>query len=80
MKILILTTHFNTGGITSYVLSIAKGLVQKGHEVCVVTSGGDREDDLRSLGAQHIKLDIKTKSELSYKIYANNPKLINIVK
>lgn len=80
MRILILSTHFNTGGITSYVLSIAKGLVQKGHVVYVATSGGDRVSDLEKLGARHITVDIKTKSELSYKIYANISEIIKIVK
>ena len=80
MNILILSTHFNTGGITSYILSIAKGLVQKGHRVYVVTSGGDRVNDLMELGAQHIAVDLKTKSELSYKIYGNLSQIIKIVK
>ncbi|MFA6379291.1 MAG: glycosyltransferase family 4 protein [Candidatus Omnitrophota bacterium] len=80
MNILILATHFNTGGITSYVFSIAKGFVQKGHRVYVVTSGGDREKELKDIGVFHITLDIKTKSELSFKIYRSIPKVVNIVK
>jgi len=80
MNVLILATHFNTGGITSYVLGIAKGFVQKGHHVYVVTSGGDREKDLEGIGASHITLDIKTKSEVSLKIYRNIPRVVAIVK
>mgnify|MGYP000858748279 CR=1 FL=1 len=80
MNILILATHFNTGGITSYVLGIAKGLVQKGHHVYIATSGGDRVGDLSAIGAKHISLDIKTKSELSLKIYRNVPYVMDMVK
>jgi len=80
VNVLILATHFNTGGITSYVLGIAKGLVQNGHHVYVVTSGGDKEKELKELGACHITVNIKTKSELSYKLYCSIPKLVKIVK
>jgi glycosyltransferase involved in cell wall biosynthesis len=80
MNILILSTHFNTGGITSYISSIAKGLAQKNHRVYVITSGGDSEKKLHDLGVEHITLDIKTKSELSVKIYRNIPKVVKIIR
>jgi len=69
MKILFLTTHINTGGITSYLSSLAQGLIAEGHKIFLVSSGGDREKDLEGLGIQVIRLDIKTKSELSPKVY-----------
>ena len=69
MNILFLTTHLNTGGITSYLFVLAKGLIEQGHEVFVVSSGGNMEEDFLSVGAKVIDLNIKTKSELSPKLY-----------
>ncbi len=69
MNILFLSTHLNAGGITSYLFTLTKGLLKKGHKVFVVTSGGDKEGEFRALGAQVINLSVRTKSELSPKIY-----------
>lgn len=80
MKILFLTTHFNTGGITSYLLNLTKGLVQDGHEVIVISSGGNCVDELKSLQAADITYDLKTKSELSPKIYLQLNQLIRLIK
>jgi len=80
MNVLILTTHFNTGGITSYVLTLAKGLIQKGHSVCVVSSGGDREAELARTGADHVRMDIRTKSEISYKVFIHLPAIIKLAR
>ncbi len=80
MNILILATHCNTGGITSYVLTLTKGLVQKGHSVHIVTSGGDREKECERVGAIHVRLSIRTKSEVSYKVFMGIPAIIKLVK
>ena len=69
MKILFLTTHFNTGGITSYVVTLARGLAKKNHTVYVASSGGNMTDELASSGIGHFPLNIRTKSEMSPKIY-----------
>ena len=52
-NVLFLTTHFNTGGITSYLLTLARGLVDQGDKVFVVSSGGNCVDELVKIGAQH---------------------------
>lgn len=70
MKILFLNTHLNTGGITSYLLTLSSGLRKKGYDVFIVSSGGDREDDFKRLGCETFQLNIRTKSELSPKIYS----------
>jgi len=80
MNILIIATHFNTGGITSYVVSLATGFVKAGHNVYVISSGGDREKDLDAVGAKHITLDIRTKSEASLKIYRHILKVVAFVR
>ncbi|MDP8217306.1 MAG: glycosyltransferase family 4 protein [Candidatus Theseobacter exili] len=40
MKVLLLASHFEIGGITSYVLSLAKGLIANGIEVGVASAPG----------------------------------------
>jgi glycosyltransferase involved in cell wall biosynthesis len=70
MKVLLLTTHLNTGGITSYLLTLCAGLRKRQHEVWVVSSGGNTEDQFKLLGVNVVNLPFKTKSELSWRIYA----------
>ena len=69
MNILLLTTHLNSGGITSYLLTLTKGLIERGHSVSIASSGGNTEADFRRLKANLLTLNIRTKSELSPKIY-----------
>jgi glycosyltransferase involved in cell wall biosynthesis len=71
MNILILTTHFNTGGITSYILSLSRGLVKKGHRVIVGSSFGNMTPELNQANIRHYCLDIYTKSEVSLKVYSS---------
>lgn len=69
MNILLLSTHLNAGGITSYLLTLSKGLIDQGHAVHVASSGGDTENEFIAMGAIFLKLNIRTKSELSPKLY-----------
>ncbi len=80
MNILLVSTHFNTGGITTYILTLVKGFIQRGHKVIVVSSGGELVDCLQQMGGAHMKMDILTKSELDPKIYLTAFKLRKIVK
>ncbi len=69
MKVLLLTTHLNHGGISRYVLGLAKGLKQRGHQVWVASSGGTWCHELEDLGITHKQIPIKTKSFLSPKVF-----------
>jgi len=80
MNILIISTHLNPGGISSYVLSLAKGLKNKNHNVAVASSGGELVSTLEKTGIQHISIDIKTKSDLSPKILFSLMKLSGIIR
>jgi len=80
MKILLLATHLNFGGIGSYVLNLARGLEKKGNTVFVASSGGDLVSRLLSEGIEHIDLNIKTKSELSPKIIFSFLKLRRLIR
>ncbi|MCA9401035.1 MAG: glycosyltransferase family 4 protein, partial [Candidatus Omnitrophica bacterium] len=79
MKVLLLTTHLNTGGITSYLLSLAGGLISQGHQVFIVSSEGTCVEQFTSIGAKVMRIDIRTKSELSPKIYLNVSKVRNFI-
>jgi phosphoserine phosphatase len=69
MNILFLTTHFNTGGITSYILTLGEALVKSGHKVWVASSGGDCVPILEAAGIKHVKVNIRTKSEVHPKLW-----------
>lgn len=75
MNILFLATHLNSGGITSYLLTLTKGFIGRGHRVFLATSGGNREEEFSALGAFHFKMDIRTKSEIDPRIYLALPGL-----
>lgn len=77
MNILHLTTHLNRGGISKYILSLGGALRERGHRVYVASSGGETEDELKTAGIILKTLPIRTKSELSPKIYRSLPELIH---
>lgn len=79
MKILLLTTHLNYGGITSYIISLAQGLVKKGNVVYIASSGGEAEGLLKASGVTCIDIPIRTKSEISPKILISLFRLKKIV-
>jgi len=68
MKVLQVTTHFNIGGITNYILSLSRALRWKGVHTIVATSGGNMETDLAVSEIPHKKLDIDTKFEFGPKM------------
>ncbi len=80
LNILLLATHLNTGGISSYLLTLSRGLVKAGHRVVIVSSGGNLVSDLQPMGIEHITLNIRTKSELDYRIYFALGKLNRIIR
>lgn len=80
MNILFLATHMNTGGISQYILTLGRALKQRGHSVFVVSSGGNLEPSLEDAGIVHRTMNIKTKSELSPKIYFAAAELRRFIK
>lgn len=75
MNVLFLTTHLNAGGITSYLLTLAKGMRERGVEIHLASGGGRMEEGFSSLGVRLLSLDILTKSELDYRIYKALPQM-----
>jgi len=80
MKILYLANHLNIGGITSYVLTLARGLKEKGHKVYVASSGGELTARFVNEGIVFLPIPIKTKSEINYKILISKFKLLKIIR
>ncbi len=69
MKILFLTTHLNSGGITSYLLTLTQGLIKQGQNVYLGSRGGNMSQEFLRCGCRLISLNIRTKSELDPRIY-----------
>jgi glycosyltransferase involved in cell wall biosynthesis len=80
MNILYLTNHLNIGGVTSYVLSLARGMKQRGHEVYVASSGGQLLPAFLSQGIGYIPIPIRTKQEVSPSVFLSFWKLRYFIK
>ncbi len=79
-RVLHLTTHLNIGGITSYIKLITKEMQKLGYEFFVGSSGGTQEEILEEQGVRCLNLNIRTKSELSPKLYLAIPKLLDFIR
>ena len=80
MKILLLTTHINVGGIGFYTVNLAKYLKKMALEVSVVSSGGDLEGLLKESGVFHIRMDLKTKAEFGIKVIKAVRPLVRLIR
>ncbi len=80
MKVLLLTTHLEMGGISVYVTQLARGLRRLGHEPLVASSGGWLENRLRE-EIPHFPVSCRTSSELNPKLWASAfPRLLALVR
>jgi glycosyltransferase involved in cell wall biosynthesis len=80
MNILYLTNHLDTGGITSYVYTLAGGLKERGHRVYLASAAGERLQRFLELGLDYIPVPLRTKSEISPKILFSVLKLKSIIR
>jgi glycosyltransferase involved in cell wall biosynthesis len=80
MKILFIANHLNVGGISSYLFTLASGLKQKGHQVYLASSGGELEDKFIQAGIALFKVPLKTKNEISPKIFFSFWKLKKVIR
>jgi glycosyltransferase involved in cell wall biosynthesis len=80
LKVLQVTTHFNVGGISGYILSLSGALEAKGVEVIVASSGGDLESGLAKCHIPHRRLGIRTKFEFGPKAILSGFKIAGIVR
>ena len=79
MNILLMANHFNTGGITSYLLNLSSGLSGKGHKVLVASANGNCVPLVQVSGVRHAALDIRVKSEAHPKLWLAIPYLARLI-
>jgi glycosyltransferase involved in cell wall biosynthesis len=79
MKVLMLTTHLNLGGVSSYVVTLSKYLSERGVEVVCASGGGRLVAELDKVNVPHYDLPIVTKNELHIKLFFCFLKLIEII-
>jgi glycosyltransferase involved in cell wall biosynthesis len=80
MRVLIVTSHLNFGGISSYSVFLARKLKEKGHEVFVASSGGDMTKELSKYKIEHFEIALNTKSELNPKIIFSSFKITSFIR
>jgi glycosyltransferase involved in cell wall biosynthesis len=79
MNILLLTSHFNPGGVTTYCLVLCRYLANDGHRMIVASGGGACVKELESLGIKHYQVPINTSSELNPKLFRAYRQLKKII-
>jgi len=81
VKIFLLTTHLEMGGISIYVVELARMLKKRGHEPVVFSDAGSLENRLAGEGIRHVRIPCKTSSELNPKIWFGAfPKILEAVR
>ena len=79
-RILHLTTHLNIGGITSYIKLVTKEMLNEGYSFYVGSSGGTQEQVLAAQGVTCVQFNIRTKSEISPKVFLAISPLIEFIR
>lgn len=79
MKILLLTTRLQYGGIGVYTVTLAEALKQRGHSLRVASGGGELVAELEARGIEHIYLNINTKSEVNPIVWLASGNLIGSI-
>ncbi len=69
MKILLLTTHLEMGGIPIYLINLSRGLKALGHSPVVASSGGGLQKRLIEEEIPHWRIPCRTSSELNPKLW-----------
>lgn len=80
MRVLCLANHFNTGGITSYLMTLARGLQNQGHHVVIASAGGDRVGDLEDAAIRHVRVPLRVKCSLHPVIFLSLPRLVRLIR
>ncbi len=80
IKVLLMTTHLDTGGIPVYVVELALGLKRLGHQPVVVSDGGWMQKRLFEAGIPYYPVPCRTSSELNPKLwFVVFPRLLKIL-
>ncbi|MGP1275279.1 MAG: glycosyltransferase family 4 protein [Caulobacterales bacterium] len=78
MKILQLVPELDAGGAERTTIDVAEAVVQAGGQALVASLGGRLEGELDAVGAELVRLDMKTKNPLA--MHANARRLAELVK
>ena len=80
LKVLLLATRVNLGGIGVYTLSLAKALKARGIEPIIASSGGELLEDIRKQGIEHIYIPVDTSADIGLHTLIGYFRLSRIVK
>ena len=80
MKILHMTTHLNTGGITTYLMTLMSEQTKAGHEVYLWGSAGSCLEAFQTCAVKVVSDIPRCKSELSPWLWGQLPRLISFLK
>ncbi len=80
MRALHLTTHLNTGGITSYIRRLVLPLRARGVEIMVASSGGSCAAQFHELNVETHNSIPRTKSVLDPRLYLALPGLTELIR
>jgi len=80
VKVLHLTAHLNTGGITTYILGLVKPLHEYKMDIYVLSGGGALTSAFQEAGAQTFNFNVGMKSELHPALYAALPEIIKLIR
>jgi glycosyltransferase involved in cell wall biosynthesis len=69
MRILHVTSHLNVGGVTSYLLSLSRGLSRRGHTVTIASDDGQLAEYLQADGITHWQLPLHSSAEFSLQVW-----------
>ena len=80
MKVLLLTSHLDIGGVGIYTLSLALSLKEAGVDVIVSSSGGVLVYELEKSGIEHIRIPVNTSSDIGFHTLLSVFKLSSVIR
>ncbi len=80
MNTLHLNTHLDPGGISTYIETLGKALMKKGHRVSVLSGGGSKIPSFEQSGIRCFSFPIRTKSELHPKLFLSLPRIASQIR
>ncbi len=81
MKIFLMTTHLEMGGIPIYVVELARLLKRRGHQPVVLSDAGSLERRLAREGIPHIRIPCRTSSEINPKLWFSAfPRIVKAIR
>ncbi len=80
MRVLILTSHLEVGGIPIYTVTLAEALARRGHQPVVVSRGGALVGRLTAAGIPHVVIPLHARSPLHPKALVMLVRVIRLIR